>query len=1141
MKKLAKLISILLTGVLLFGSIPALAYEQTDFAGTGFDLTDTIQSDDLGGTVYRLEHIKTGAEVIYVDNGAERLDFTIGFKTPPADNKGANHVLEHALFCGSEKYPVKNIMPYIRENAVAETLNGVTADDITRYEIKTTNETELYNLMDVYLNGIFHPLFLTDENIFKQQGIRLEYTDNGVQYNGVVYNELKLKSLDTAENSLSFIADSLYTSLYGDTAPALNSGGTVDALKELTYEDLLRVYHTYYVPSNSITYLAGKQDIKRTLSVLDTFFSESEKQEIPIIFEDTKQTPTETYSEYHITADTQTVDIGFMFSGVPMSEPAEEIFAREIIFNLIQQKMNEVNPNNYTNGGNAGGIANITLIASEVPIGEKDNVIAAYGEILSDFAENGFDKEALEAEIAAYFETRRDPYFYDTAFEMFCGVLYQDDPFAFTNLTTIEQKLESDTSFFEDVFNKYFYENPCRKIVVSGNGWQSTEEEMPEFSDEELKQIKADTEAFAAWAEAPDDPEAVAAIPSLTTDEVAQAPEYKDAEKETTGGIDFYFTEKTGSDVADLFFPIPNENDLLDLQLLLSFLNDRASQRGLSVGFGLAAMESYRDSTKINPKISMNLYGGSGIAADSFESVITFLTDETLLNEADLTAYVKSAPGNILSNGYRDPYNLSYELKQSSSSAGNAFYAATSGSIGQGSVPYYHYLTALTEDIIPQKTEKIRQLLSEVILGSVPTVEYVGERNGFDTLKTEVTAVFQSAEQKTEAQITLPVGYNSAAIITDLPDATHFMLSGNYAESGYTYSGKMNILGKVLTSKYMLPILRGRYGAYGAGVNFDVTGVTCSATGLSDIDLVAEVWQGMGDYLRNIEITQKEIEAIIVPAVMEFDMYYNDSDYGATMAFSEKTAQDIARTREEMLSVTVEDLRGYADMMDAVVSQGHIFAVTGIDGADSTAVDFGYYANANTLEVSPRLTKTPSSYITGKTEDEFCPDEFLTRAEAAALIARLTADKRPAQGNSMFSDVNEADWYYDAVVSLAEKGILSGYEDGTFRPNEQITRAEFAAMLSQFIYGDSTSDGIGYSDITDQDWFYDPVMKMADSGYLTGYEDQTMHPNDAVTRAEAVTILNRMTGKAYLDTIQNPFTDIEGHWAYEDILAACSN
>lgn len=1141
MKRHTKLISMIIAGVMLISSMPALAYGQTDFADTGFALAETIQSDDLGGTVYRLEHIKTGAEVIYVDNGAERLDFTIGFQTPPADNKGANHVLEHALFCGSEKYPVKNIMPYIRENAVAETLNGVTADDITRYEIKTANETEFYNLMDVYLNGIFHPLFLTDENIFKQQGIRLEYTDSGVQYNGVVYNELNMKSLDTEENSLSFIADSLYTSLYGNTAPAFNSGGTIEGLKSLTYADLLRVYHTYYVPSNSVTYLAGKQDIKRTLSVLDTFFSEFEKQDIEISFEDTKQIPQEPYSEYHITANTQTVDIGFMFSGVPMSEPAEEIFAREIIFNLIQQKMNEVNAINYTNGGNAGGIANITLIASEVPIGEKDNVIAAYDNILSDFAANGFDKEALEAEIAAYFETRRDPYFYDTAFEVFCGVLYQDDPIAFTNLTAIEQKLESALSFFEDVFNKYFYENPCRKIVVSGNGWQNAEEELPEFSDEEIEQIKADTLAFAAWAEAPDDPEAVAAIPSLTTDEVAQAPEYKDAEKETISGIDFYFTEKSGSDVADLFFPISNENDLLDLQLLLSYLHDRASQQGLSVGFGLAAMESYRDSTKITPKLSMNLYGGSATAADSFEGVIAFLKDETLLNEADFTAYVKSAPEDIVSNGYRDPYNLSYELKQSSSSAGNAFYANTSGSIGQGSVPYYHYLTALTDNAIPQKLEKMKQLLADALLGSLPTVEYVGERNGFDALKAKVTAAFQSAEQKTEAQMTLPVGYNSAAIITDVPDATHFMLSGNYAESGYTYSGKMNILGKVLTSKYILPILRGRYGAYGAGVNFDVTGMTCAVTGLSDIDLAVEVWQGMGDYLRNIEITQKEIEAIIVPAVMEFDAYYNDSDYGATMAFSEKTAQDIARTREEMLSVTVSDLRGYADMMDAIVSQGHIFAVTGIDGADSASVDFGYYANADTLEVSPRLTKTPGSYITGKTENTFCPDEFLTRAEAAALIARLMADKRPAQGNAMFSDVKEADWYYDAVVSLAEKGILSGYADGTFRPNAQITRAELAAILSQFIYGDSASDRTGYSDVSDQDWFYEPVMKLSASGFLTGYADQTMHPDAAVTRAEAVTILNRMLGKTYSDTLQNPFADIDGHWASKEIIAAAGD
>ena len=134
---------------------------------------------------------------------------------------------------------------------------------------------------------------------------------------------------------------------------------------------------------------------------------------------------------------------------------------------------------------------------------------------------------------------------------------------------------------------------------------------------------------------------------------------------------------------------------------------------------------------------------------------------------------------------------------------------------------------------------------------------------------------------------------------------------------------------------------------------FDATGMTCSTAGLQDIDVAVEVWQGMGDFLRNIDITQKEIEAITVPAVMDFDEYYNDSDYGATLKFSEKTVQDIKRIRTEMMSVTVEDLRGYADMIDAMVAQGHVFAVTGKAEADSAAVDFGYYANADTLKVSP--------------------------------------------------------------------------------------------------------------------------------------------------------------------------------------------
>ncbi|MDT9120775.1 hypothetical protein RSW84_25410, partial [Escherichia coli] len=89
------------------------------------------ESTTLGGTVYHYKHKKTGAEVVYNDNGSESREFALGFKTPPADSKGANHVLEHSLMCGSEKYPLKNIMHYIQNGTSSLILNAMTADDCT--------------------------------------------------------------------------------------------------------------------------------------------------------------------------------------------------------------------------------------------------------------------------------------------------------------------------------------------------------------------------------------------------------------------------------------------------------------------------------------------------------------------------------------------------------------------------------------------------------------------------------------------------------------------------------------------------------------------------------------------------------------------------------------------------------------------------------------------------------------------------------------------------------------------------------------------------------------------------------------------------------------------------------------------------
>ena len=433
--------------------------------------------------------------------------------------------------------------------------------------------------------------------------------------------------------------------------------------------------------------------------------------------------------------------------------------------------------------------------------------------------------------------------------------------------------------------------------------------------------------------------------------------------------------------------------------------------------------------------------------------------------------------------------------------------------------------------------EKIKAMAQALILDTKPVIEYVGG-SGYEAFRSAAAEEFRMSSPAAKTEFRLPAGYNSAATITPLEDANHFMIAGYLPDTGYDYSGKMNVLGRVLSSGYILPVMRGTYGAYGANVSFDNTGMICGVAGLADIDLALEVWQGMGDYLRSLDMTQKELDAMIVPIVKEFDEYYNDSDYGAQMALSGKTAADIQKARVEMLDTTVEDLRGYADLVDAMVAQNRVFAVLGKTAADEADFSFAYYANAETLEITPRLQKNPPAYLSGRTDTVFAPDAPLTRAEAAVMIARLNGDQRLPEGTAGFSDVEQGDWFASAAAALAEKGVLSGDTEGTFRPEEAITRAEFAALLSKFIYGGSDDPLPVFPDVSPQEWFYEPMAEMYLAGYLTGDADGSLRPADPITRAEAVCIINRMTGRTASADVPNPFADIAGHWAYEEILAA---
>lgn len=940
MKKALKFLALLLCAATLLSLLPAAMA-----ADGAFTLVSQREIESLGGTVYCYEHAKTGAQVIYLDDGSESRGFSIGFRTPPTDSKGANHVLEHSLLCGSEKYPTKNIMHYLQGGALAEVINAVTSDDCTYYLVRTPNETEYYNLMDVYLDSIFHPLLLTDENIFRQQGIRLEYADGKAQYNGVVYNELRIKSYDTLENSVTFLSDRLYDALYGDTAPAFSSGGTLDALKELTYEDVLRVYNTYYVPSNCMVYLSGQQDIDKTLALLDSFFQSFDRQDVEIRFEDTKQLPEKPVLEYNVTEDTKTADIGFMSSGVPMTVGVRELYARDIIFSILFGKMGTLHQNRYTVGGNSGGVANLAMLCSEVPMEQVDTLIAAYQDALKELGENGFDPAELEQEVGEYFDSK-DQYMQGTDLDVFQGILYHNDPFYYMDRAAARADLLANPSYFDEILKKYFTENPYRITIISGNGAAEAEEEL-DFSAQELEQIRLDTEEFNRWADAPDDPAVIAAIPTLTLDEVRQAPALTAPRHEQEGGIDFYLTERE-DDYAGLYLPLPISAQELDtVSLAYFYIGNRLSEAGIdNVYLYLTPMENAAG--QLNPQLMLGITGEDKAAA--LEAAVALLKDESLWNTDSLWRYVQTAPEEILQYGYRDPFYLSYELKQSALSPGSSFYAQTIGSVQQGSPRYYRFLLGLAEADMPELVQN-GKALTEKMLRGVPCAEYIGT-SGYAEFKAAVLNLFGGNTGVSGEQLVLPEGYPSAVIITPLADMNHFMMAGSY--SSQKYSGTLKVLGSVLTQNYILPTLRGKYGAYGAHIAFDERGMTVAAAGLSDVDQFVQVVRGMGDYVRSLDMTQKELDAVIIPLVKEYDeWYYQNAEQGAQLALSGKTPQDITRIREEMLSVTVEDLRACAGFVDELVTQNRVYAVLGQEAADSAKFPFAYRADATTLEITP--------------------------------------------------------------------------------------------------------------------------------------------------------------------------------------------
>lgn len=237
---------------------------------------------ELNCVLREIVHLPTGALVMHIANDDPENLFCLSFQTLPTSSKGAPHILEHIVLCGSDRFPLKDPFFSMQRRSLNTFMNALTGADFTCYPASSLVEKDFYNLLEVYLDAVFHPQL--KELSFLQEGHRLEFTDptdpaSPLQYKGVVFNEMK-GAMNSAESRLWHL---ILESLFPNLPYAFNSGGDPAEIPELTLEELKEFHRTHYHPSRCLFFFYGNLPLKQHLNAIAPSLAVPSLPPLPLI------------------------------------------------------------------------------------------------------------------------------------------------------------------------------------------------------------------------------------------------------------------------------------------------------------------------------------------------------------------------------------------------------------------------------------------------------------------------------------------------------------------------------------------------------------------------------------------------------------------------------------------------------------------------------------------------------------------------------------------------------------------------------------------------------------------------------------------------------------------------------------------
>ncbi|CAH1208796.1 insulinase family protein [Paenibacillus sp. JJ-223] len=928
--------------------------------------------EELKADAYLLEHTKSGARILLLSNEDDNKVFNIGFRTPPSDDTGVPHILEHSVLCGSKKFPAKDSFVELLKGSLNTFLNAMTYPDKTVYPIASRNAHDFHNLMDIYLDAVLNTNIYENEKIFLQEGwnYNLASPEDELTYNGVVYNEMK-GAFSSPER---VVRRAVLNSLFPDTTYSNESGGIPDAIPDLTYQGLLDFHTKYYHPSNSYIYLYGDMDMEEKLNWLDeAYLSHYDRTEpdSAIGLQSPFAERVDVVTSYSAGSTESETDNSFLtYNAVIGTTLDKELnISLEILLYALLNAPGAVLKQALLDKGIAKDVYGsyddslyqpvLTIGLKKSNLESKQVFLDTVREVLERVVRDGIDPKALLAGINSYEFNHREADFGRMPKGLIYGLqtlqswLYDDQaPFMYLEANEVYDALRTKMKegYFEQLIQRYLLDNTHVSFVAvtPDKGLNLRKEEALKaklkalqagLSETEVQELVQRTQALADYQNAPSTKEQQQAIPTLSIEDIEpKASVLHQTLKQADGTTIVHHNLYTnGIGYLKLLFDVKSVPERLLpyvglLKSVLGYVNtanhtfsDLSNEihihsGGISANVSASADAKQFNAYKANFEFSAKvLYSKLGFAFDMIEEII-------LTSKFDDSKRLYEIISQLKGQLQRSLINSGHSAAMGRSSAKHSAVASFREAVG--GISFYQWLEEVQAHYEERKEEladRFRELTGIIFRPENLLVSYTADDEGYAGLEQRVSQLkgklFTHDVPKEDPSFK-PVNHKEG--FKSPSEVQYVVQTGNFIAKGYRYTGSLRVLQGILSLDYLWTNIRAKGGAYGCMTGFRRNGDSYMASYRDpNLEKTFKVYEEMPQYLQQFKADEREMTRYIIGAIQDLDTPrtpHGEGVFSLECYLSNVTEEDLQRERDEVLGTTESDIVGFAPLVSAILA-----------------------------------------------------------------------------------------------------------------------------------------------------------------------------------------------------------------------------